>query len=219
LLDQFGVSQVTSDIFRKLTSFPCTDFLFFISSSTLQRFREHPAIKQKITRSADFNQVHQAALAYYHSLLPKHARYYLAPFSIKKGSNIYGVIFGSAHPLGMDKFLNVAWNQDRLNGTANFDINRDEIQPEQPMLDLGVITKPHKLGVFEQELERLLRARALPDEFSVAEMCFSHGVMRSHASPVLSRLKQEGVIACDFRTPDWPGGNREPRAIRYLKRD
>jgi len=125
LIDQFGVSHVTPDVFRKLIAYPRADFLFFISSATLHRFHEHDAIRQKIRPAADFNQVHHAVLDYYRELLPARKRYYLAPFSIKKGSNIYGLVFGSAHPLGMDKFLTVAWNKDRLNGNANFDINRD----------------------------------------------------------------------------------------------
>ncbi|HEY4245887.1 MAG TPA: three-Cys-motif partner protein TcmP [Lacunisphaera sp.] len=87
LIDQFGVSHVTPEVFRKLVAFPYADFLFFISSATLQRFREHPAIKQKITPADDFNQVHHAVLDYYRQFLPVGRRYYLAPFSIKKGSN------------------------------------------------------------------------------------------------------------------------------------
>jgi hypothetical protein len=79
---------------------PTCDFLFFLSSSTLHRFRDDPAIKQKITRPDDYYQVHQVALDYYRGFLPNAADYFLAPFSIKKGSNIYGLIFGSAHPFG-----------------------------------------------------------------------------------------------------------------------
>jgi len=214
LIDQFGVSQVTPEIFRKLVNFPYADFLFFISSATLQRFREHPAIQQKIKPAADFNQVHHAVLDYYREMLPTGKRYYLAPFSIKKGSNIYGIIFGTAHPLGMDKFLSVAWNKDRLNGTANFDINRDSLNPDEPMLDLGAITSPTKLNVFEEELERRLRAKTLPDEVAVMELCYQHGVMRRHASSVLQRLIKEGVIHIDFQRPSLDH-LKEPRPIRY----
>lgn len=118
LIDQCGVDQVTSAVFHKLIGSPTCDFLFFLSSSTLYRFRDHPAIKQKIARPDDYYHVHRAALDYYRSLLPSDERHFLAPFSIKKGSNIYGLIFGSAHPLGMDKFLQVAWQSDRISGEA-----------------------------------------------------------------------------------------------------
>jgi len=136
LIDQFGVDNVTPQVFQALVNAPTCDFLFFLSSSTLHRFRDHPAIKQKISRPDDHYHVHKAALEYYRSLLPNSSTYYLAPFSIKKGANIYGVIFGSAHPLGMDKFLQVAWKEDQVNGEADFDIHRDNIQPGQPKFDL-----------------------------------------------------------------------------------
>ncbi|MEO6995987.1 MAG: three-Cys-motif partner protein TcmP [Lacunisphaera sp.] len=215
LIDQFGVSQVTADVFKKLVSYPCTDFLFFISSATLQRFREHPAIRQKIKPAADFNQVHHAVLEYYREMLPTGKQHYLAPFSIKKGSNIYGIIFGSAHPRGIDKFLNVAWEKDGLNGNANFDINRDAIARDEMLLDLGAATQPLKLNVFEEDLEMRLRQKNLHDEVDVMEVCFKHGVMRKHASAVLKRLKQERVIDLDFTTPSLEN-LKQPRPIHYL---
>lgn len=181
----------------------------------MQRFREHPAIKHKIKPADDFNQVHHAVLEYYRELLPVGKRYYLAPFSIKKGSNTYGIVFGSAHPLGMDKFLSVAWNKDRLNGNANFDINRDSIKPTEMLLDLGEITQPKKVNVFEQALESALRQKQLVDEIGVMELCFRHGVTRQHASPILTRLKKEGVIDLSFTTPS-VDNLRKPRPILYL---
>lgn len=128
-IDQFGVDHVTPSVFQQLMGFPTCDFLFFLSSSTLHRFRDHPAITQKIRRPDDYFHVHRAALDYYRGLLPAGSKYFLAPFSIKKGSNIYGLIFGSAHPLGIDKFLQVAWQNDSISGEADFDIHRDNIRP------------------------------------------------------------------------------------------
>ena len=214
LLDQFGVSEITDEVFRKLVSYPRADFLFFISSATLQRFHEHPFIRQKIRPADDFNQVHHAVLDYYRSLLPTGKRYYLAPFSIKKGSNIYGIIFGSAHPRGMDKFLSVAWKKDALNGNANFDINRDALNPSEVLLDLGACTRPLKINVFEAELEEALRQKRLRDEIAVMELCYRHGVMRKHSEPVLQRLKKEGLFQIDFQLPTLEH-LRDPRPIRY----
>lgn len=215
LIDQYGVSHVTPEVFRQLVSFPCTDFLFFISSTTLQRFREHPSIQHKIRPADDFNQVHHAVLTYYREMLPVGEPYYLAPFSIKKGSNIYGLIFGSRHPKGIDKFLSVAWDQDRLNGNANFDINRDEIAPGELMLDLGTATRPLKINAFEAELEKALSERALANEVDVMDLCFKHGVRRTHARPVLEKLRKEGVIEIDFQVPS-VDNLKSPRLIRYL---
>jgi three-Cys-motif partner protein len=91
-IDQCGVDQVTPQVFRTLVASPTCDFLFFISSSTLHRFHQHPAIKQRITRPGDYFHVHRAAVQYYRSLIKGSSRYFLAPFSIKKNSNIYGLV-------------------------------------------------------------------------------------------------------------------------------
>lgn len=213
-IDQFGVDQVTPPVFLKLVNSPTCDFLFFLSSSTLHRFRDHPAIKQKITRPDDYYQVHRAALDYYSDLLPNPLAYYLAPFSIRKGSNIYGLIFGSAHPLGMDKFLQVAWNKDMINGEADFDINRDNVSPCEMLLPFESF-KPSKITAFEGELERALRTGQLKDERDLVHFCFSYGVKRQHALSVLTKLKAEGVIEADFRVPQFKRLD-SPRLIRLV---
>ena len=211
-IDQCGVDQVTPEVFRQLVSSPTCDFLFFLSSSTLHRFRDHPAIQQKITRPDDHYQVHRAALDFYRGFLPKPSDYYLAPFSIRKGANIYGLIFGSGHLLGMDKFLQVAWKTDEINGEADFDINRENIRPGEMLLALDEF-RPSKVTAFERELEHLLRTGQLETELDVARVCFDHGVKRQHAEPVLTKLKKEGVIQADFRAPQIDHLNA-PRAVR-----
>ncbi len=215
LIDQTGVAQVTPEVFRRLVSSPTCDFLFFLSSSTLHRFRDHPAIKQKIVRPDDYFHVHRAALEYYRSLLPQGREYYLAPFSIKKAANIYGIIFGSAHPLGIDKFLEVAWRKDEFSGEADFPINRENIQPDQLLLPMSEV-QPSKITVFENELEGLLRAGRLLNEVDVMRVCFEYGVKRQHARPVLAKLKREGVIDIEFQVPDVQRLH-SPRPIRMRK--
>lgn len=214
LIDQFGVDNVTPEVFKTLVDAPTCDFLFFLSSSTLHRFRDHPAIKQKIERPDDHYHVHRAALEYYRSLLKNPLEYYLAPFSIKKGANIYGLIFGSAHPLGMDKFLRVAWKQDAINGEADFDINRENFDPHQATLPLLEL-RPSKVTMFEAGLERRLRSGSIRNEVDVIRVCFEHGVTRQHAEPVLKRLK--GLIDVKFRVPDVRRLS-EPRTVRLKGR-
>lgn len=212
LIDQFGVEHVTDSVFRELVSAPTCDFLFFLSSWTLHRFRDHPAIKQKITRPSDHYHVHRAAFDYYRSLLSESSPYYLAPFSIRKESGIYGIIFGSAHPLGMDKFLQVAWKKDEISGEADFDIHRDNIRAEQPKLDFGA---PTKLWAFERDLDDLVRRRVVNNERDVIRVCFRHGVKRQHAESVLAELKKEGVIRISWRVPDIRK-LEEPRPIVFV---
>ena len=214
-IDQTGVAQVTPEVFRKLVNSPTCDFLFFLSSSTLHRFHDHPAIKQKIVRPDDYYHVHRAALEYYRSLLPSNQNHYLAPFSIKKGANIYGLIFGSVHPLGIDKFLEVAWRKDEFSGEADFPINRENIRPDQLLLPMSEV-QPSKITAFESELEELLRGGRLSNEVDVMRVCFEYGVKRQHARPVLTKLKREGVIDIEFHVPDVQR-LRSPRPIRMRK--
>jgi three-Cys-motif partner protein len=212
--DQFGVDQITDEVFQALVGFPTCDFLFFISSSTLHRFREHPAIRLKIKRPDDYYHVHHAILDFYRELLPKGVQYFLAPFSIKKGSNIYGIIFGSGHPLGMDKFLRVAWNTDTLNGEANCDIHRDDILPGELLLPIDEF-RPSKLTAFERDLEKAIRDGKCPTELEVIWKCFDHGVTRKHSKHVLAKLKKEGIIKYDFQVPDI-NRLRQPRRIHLI---
>ena len=148
-------------------------------------------------------------------MLPHGQQYYLAPFSIKKGANIYGIIFGSAHPLGIDKFLEVAWRKDEFSGEADFPIDRENIRPGQMLLPM-VEAQASKITVFENELERLLRDGGLLNEVDVMRVCFEYGVKRRHALPILTKLRKERVIDVDFLVPDIQKF-RCPRPIRMRK--
>ena len=120
-LDQNGIKFITEDIFKKIIGFQKTDFIFFISSSILYRFKKHPDIQKYFPDSkkdefspSEYFSIHRSVLAYYKSLIPQNEQYFLAPFSIKKGSNIYGLIFGSRHVLGIEKFLKQCWASDKV---------------------------------------------------------------------------------------------------------
>lgn len=128
---QYGFSQINEGIFKQLISFPKTDFIFFISSSFINRFKDHPYTKQHIdTSKIAFenkkpNEIHRTVADFFKSLIPNEKEYYLHHFSIKKGANYYGLIFGSNHTLGMEKFLKVCWNHDKLSGRANYNIDNN----------------------------------------------------------------------------------------------
>lgn len=196
LIDQFGVSAVTDDVFARLVAAPKCDFLFFISSQTLHRFRDHPSIRQKITRPDDPHHVHLAVTDYYKGQLPSGSDYYLGRFSLKKESgNIHGLVFGSGHPLGMKKFLEVAWAEDRDRGEANFDIDRENVGPLLSFLPA------RKIEVFEGALEAALVDGSAKCERDVLRLCFDHGVLPKLAAPVLQKLKKSGLIDFSFRSP------------------
>ena len=100
----------------------------------------------------------------------------------------------------MDKFLQVAWKKDEINGEADFDINRDNIAPGEMLLALEEF-RPSKITAFERDLEQLLRDGRLKNELDVVRVCFNHGVKRQQAEAVLAKLKKERVIKADFRVP------------------
>jgi len=199
-IDQFGVKELTDKIFTQLTYFPKTDFLFFVSSHTLHRFSEDPAIKQKIKRPNDSFDIHRATFEYFLNLSGTNPNVHLAPFTIKKGSNIYGLIFGSQHPLAMHKFLRIAWSKDKIAGEANFDIDKTDIREEAPFLGFEEF-KPTKRRIFESELYNEIRRGAISDERQLLLYCIRNGFIGSHAEPVLKSLKAEGNIQLGFRVP------------------
>lgn len=212
IIDQFGVDAVTDTVFKQLITFPRTDFIFFLSSSALNRFHDHPAIKIKIHRPEDSYDVHRAAFGWYEQLTPPNA--FLGRFSIKKGSNIYGLIFGSQHPLGAHKFLQVAWANDDIRGEANFDIDRENIAPGDLLLPFAEL-RPKKIQAFEVDLEAALRTKRMTSEADLVHFCIAAGMTCQHATPVLQKLQKERVLECGFRTPD-VGRINNPRPIRFI---
>jgi three-Cys-motif partner protein len=212
IIDQCGVDEVSDEIFKRLVSLPTTDFIFFLSSSTLHRFHDNPAIKQKIQKPEDSYDVHREAFEYYRKLVPIGDQVFLGRFSIKKRSNIYGLIFGSRHPLGIHKFLQVAWANDEIAGEANFDIERENIAPNELVLPLDVM-RPNKIREFEAELEEALRAGNMQSEADVIRFCIEAGMTGQHSAPLLKKLKSEGVIEMNFHVPD-VRKFKSPRPIR-----
>jgi three-Cys-motif partner protein len=214
IIDQFGVDAVSDTVFRELVSFPTTDFIFFLSSSTLHRFRDHPAIKQKIPHPEDSYHVHRAAFDYYQSTVPTDMNVFLGQFSIRKRSNIYGLVFGSQHPLGIHKFLQVAWKNDKIAGEANFDVDRENIGEGEMLFDFDEM-KPKKIQNFESSLEEALRAKRFTTEGDIVRFCIQAGMTCQHAAPVISKLKSEHFLKCVFKIPDVRQVNKDPRVIEY----
>lgn len=131
LLDQYGFKEVDENIFTKLITSPKADFIFFITSSFLRRFQEHPYVIKYFEKNhihfenKEPKYCHTIVADYYRSLIPKNKEYYIHHFTIKKGSNYYGLIFGTNHSFGMEKFLKVCWSKDPLAGESNFNILGD----------------------------------------------------------------------------------------------
>uniref|UniRef100_UPI0032167B3B three-Cys-motif partner protein TcmP n=1 Tax=uncultured Draconibacterium sp. TaxID=1573823 RepID=UPI0032167B3B len=203
-LDQFGIKQITEDIFEQLVSLKRTDFIFFISSSFANRFAEQPEFQMYLNLSRESfdltrpHHCHRVVFNYYKQLIPKGTEYYLAPFSIKKGANIYGLIFGTNHLLGIEKFLNICWGINKNTGDANYDIDNEKINPNEPSLwvehDIS-----NKIQVFQNELRNKICSNEFATNVQVYRWTFEMGCLPKHANEVLRELRRQKTINKDFR--------------------
>lgn len=131
LLDQYGFKQVNEDVFTLLSNSPKTDFIFFITSSSIKRFHEHEVVRRYLKdRKINFDRTkpkecHRIIAQYFKSFLPETKEYYIHHFTILNRTNYYGLIFGTGHSLGMEKFLKVCWKHDPFAGESNCNMYDD----------------------------------------------------------------------------------------------
>jgi three-Cys-motif partner protein len=198
-IDQYGIKHVTEEVFRMLIALPKTDFLFFISSSAMKRFATTPEFTAIFpdfsadnVANARVEDVHRIMLDHYQGMVPSSNRTRLYPFTLRKGGNVYGLVFGSAHPLGVEKFLDLAWNQNGLNGEANFDID-DDRSKAQPVL-FQEMRRLTKREVFEADLERFIRDAGETTNCRIYEFTMEKGHPKAHARECVSRLRREKKV-------------------------
>ena len=218
-LDQNGVKQITKSIFQAIVQLPRTDFIFFISSAMVNRFRSVPEIRDCVpVTDEDFSRmngtnVHRIVADSYRRWIPEGLEYYLGSFSIRKGANVYGLVFGSGHPLGIDKFLKVAWKHG---GDANFDIDKDGIDPSQLSL-FPEYDKPTKISVFEKELESAVLGRQLTTNKDVYLFALQNGMLASHARKALGLLIKDKKLPKQILYVSYDAWKKpELEKIRYL---
>lgn len=197
-LDQNGVKEISEEVFLDLTNFSTTDFMFFISSSFFHRFQNEGNRffrNFNLDNIKDYNyfNVHKVILELYKEMIPENNKTKLYPFTIKKGTNIYGLIFGSKHPRAVDKFLRIAWDKNKLNGEANFDIDREE--GAQGDLFSGQILK--KVEKYELELERFILSREKMTNKDLYDFTIENGHIPKHTVDKLRKMKSEKMIAYD----------------------
>lgn len=177
LLDQYGFKQITEDVFLKLVTSPVTDFIFFISSSFVSRFRNEASVKTYIdTNKIVFEEkkpkeCHRIIADYFRNLIPKQMEYYIHHFTIQKGTNYYGLIFGTSHTLGMEKFVKVCWLEDKDSGESNCNIN-DDFEEGSLFYDHRNTTKKIKV---KGELEALILKGEIQSNVEGLKWVLSHG--------------------------------------------
>ena len=115
----------------------------------------------------------------------------LYPFSIKKGRNIYGIVFGSSHPRGVEKFLRTAWKENPENGEANFDIHNDELGT----IDLFEGQKLSKIELFQSKFEKEVLNGRIRNNQQAFDFTLDKGHIPQHATDVMKRLKKENIVS------------------------
>jgi hypothetical protein len=134
---------------------------------------------------------------YYKAQIPKNNKTKLYPFTLKKGANIYGLIFGSKHQLGVEKFLDLAWDENSTNGEANFDIDNDRHKKQSTLFsEYRVLTKKE---LFEEKLEEYIKEKKVLSNKDIYNFTLLEGHPKKHASECVMRLKNEGLVEYNGR--------------------
>jgi hypothetical protein len=180
-IDQSGVKHLTRDIFNLLTRPGATDFIFFTASSAKWRFGELLAREIKLPENVPYTDVHRVLADKYREWAPKGM--FIGHFSIKKKSNIYGLVFGSHHWRGMQKFLEVAWRLDPACGEADYEMEADTVQGQLYFEEGKPGFKKRKIEVFRERLVELIESRVLKTDRDVFLHClttdFCHALRRT----------------------------------------
>lgn len=196
LLDQYGFSQIDNNVFNKLVNSPKTDFIFFIATSFITRFKEHDNVKKYIdTNKIEFDstkphECHRIIANYYQSLIPADKEYYLHHFTIENGANRYGLIFGTAHTLGMEKFLKVCWKYDNLAGEANMNIDGNH----KPGELFYVVGNSNKKDTVNEEIKKMVLSGHITDNITGFKYALKQKCMPNVLSEVIKELESKNKV-------------------------
>jgi three-Cys-motif partner protein len=198
-IDQFGISEVTKNIFSDLASISSTDIIFFTSSAIINRMKEHPAItpyipslsKEELDEMNGRN-VHRILSRSYRKWLPAKSGYFLGDFSLKYNANVYGLVFGSGHILGILKFLGVAWKLS-CTGDANYDIDGDNIDEQRPSL-FSEFDRPTKIKDFEFQVRKGILEKHFRTNYDILRFAAENGMLPQHAKEAFDSAVKEGKL-------------------------
>lgn len=201
-LDQNGVKFISKEYIEQLEQLETTDFLYFVSSSYFVRlgatkeFKEVLQFEPEELQGAKYSNIHRIVLDKIKSVLPENSELKLFPFSIKKGANIYGIIFGAKHYRAVDKFLKISWKRNELNGEADFDIDDDQAKRQ---LDLFGSKKMTKIEKFKHDLKFLILNGKIRNNVGALKYTYETGNFYKHANDLLRQMKKE--VSFEGRTP------------------
>lgn len=203
-LDQNGIKFLSENYFLELEKTKETDFLYFASSSFFWRFGEgkefavHLEIDMDQARKEGYKQIHRTVTNALRRKLPNNTKLKLYPFSLKKGTNIHGIIFGATHVRAFDKFLNISWKKNGDNGDANFDIDNEANIGQLDMFQEPRLTKKES---FERQVYNKIITKEIINNFQMLDFVYEQGHIGKHAADYLKQMKQDGVITFEGSSP------------------
>jgi three-Cys-motif partner protein len=213
-IDQNGVKHLTKTVFDTLTKAATTDFIFFAASSFKWRFGELLAPEIQFPENTSYFEVHRVLADKYREWAPRNV--FIGHFSIMKERNIYGLVFGSHHWRGMQKFLEIAWKMDSECGEANYEMEPDTVQGEM-YFDTGKTGfKKRKIEIFQDKLAALIKSGELATDQAVFLHCIVNGFLPRVAKDVYAELSANGLLKNNRK--DYPrfsdGVMKQPRKIQ-----
>ncbi len=203
-LDQNGIKYLSEKYLLELEKTRQTDFLYFVSASYFWRFgdskefKEHLDIDMAKAKLNPYKFIHRNIIEQLRQKLPSKTKLKLYPFSLKKGANIHGIIFGASHPRAVDKFLNISWSRSPVNGDANFDIDEDS---NKGQMDMFIGKSLTKIEEFKQRLRAKVLAKEITNNFETLQFVHDEGHIGKHAAKCLKEMKRKGEIQYDGLSP------------------
>lgn len=203
-LDQNGMKFLSDKYLLELERCKTTDFLYFLSSSYFLRFGEteefQSNLKIDLARVKDqpYNCVHKSILEQLKEKLPQESELKLYPFTIKKPNGVYGIIFGTKHARGVDKFLKAAWKRNSINGEANFDIDDDQGKRQ---LDIFKGKQLTKREYFAKSLREKILEGSINTNLDAFHYAIEQGHISKHAFEVVVEMKKMRQINYSEKSP------------------
>lgn len=113
-------------------------------------------------------------------------------FSIRKENkgNYYGLIFGTGHTLGMEKFLKVCWNHDTFSGEANYNIDNN-FEKDTLFYNLESTIKK---DIVSREIKKLILTGKLSDNISGLKYAMRNGCEAKLFVEAIKDLEKEKMI-------------------------
>ncbi len=203
-LDQNGIKFISQEYFLELAKTSQTDFMYFLSSSYFVRFGNSPEFKKHIDLNIDdlkkrgYEKIHRNICDHLKESLPPDSSLKLYPFSLRKGVNIHGVIFGAKHHRAVDKFLSIAWKLNPINGDANFDIDNEA---NLGQIDMFKGQRISKIDSFKKEVRDKILSEEIKTNKELLNFTFEKGHIGKHANECLKEMKKNKEITYNANSP------------------